>query len=201
MEVLILYWRKPMFQRRGRWLAWRFLWVASASSLTWELLLSDSRCFWPACRCCQAVAKNLALLLAFYLAERTSSLLCQDSETEVLLLPSHPSRCRPSRVSKLSRAASGLVSVLCKLCDGVSVGRDGKGQQKGKLSKQIPWLISRNSLDHSVWLTHCTSGSLRAKHLRWSFFWLGAAWVKSRAERSQRSKRATACTNRMQIKN
>ena len=81
-------------------------------------------------------AKDLVVVLAMHLSERIASLLRQvldhpskvlyDPETEPLFLPQFwvlplyrallntASRCRPSRSSELSRAASGLVKVLCK---------------------------------------------------------------------------------------
>ena len=52
------------------------------------------------------------------------------------------SRCRPSRASELSRAASALVKVLCKPCDSATRGREGKGHQKGKSSQQGKALAS-----------------------------------------------------------
>ena len=101
------------------------------------------------------LAKDLVLLLAFHLAERIASLLCQvldhstkvlyDPENEVLFLPQFwllpiyrellntASRIRPSRDSELRWAASGLVKVLCKPSDSAA---GGKGSNKSKPPKQ-----------------------------------------------------------------
>ena len=69
-------------------------------------------------------------------------------------------RCRPSRASELSRAASGLVKVLCKPCDGAA---GGEGKQKGKLLKQ------GSSLANFDVLAFCGSSTyeswLRMSHL------------------------------------
>ena len=132
------------------------------------------------------------LLLAVHLAERIASLLRQvldhptkvlyDPETEVLFLPQFwilpiyrellntASRCRPSRASELSRAASGLVKVLCKPCDGVTGCRDGKGQQKGRLPKQGSPLANFSEWFGSVSL------------LNTLYIWFPASWAPSVVE-------------------
>ena len=101
-------------------------------------------------------AKDLVSVLAMHLAERIASLLRQvldhptkvlyDPDTEPLFLPQFwvlplyrellntASRCRPSRESELSRAASGLVKVLCKPGDRVSPHQaGGKGGRGGRV--------------------------------------------------------------------
>ena len=103
----------------------------------------------------KAFAKDLVLVLAFHLAERIATLLRQvldhptkvlyDPENEVLFLPQFwlfliyrellntASRNRPSKDSEVRRAASGLVTVLCTVNDGMS---GGKGPKRGQPLKQ-----------------------------------------------------------------
>ena len=102
-----------------------------------------------------------------------------DPETEVLFLPQFwflplyrellntASRCRPSRASELSRAASGLVKVLCKPCDGVA---GGKGNQKGKLPKQGSSLANFNEWFGSMSLMNTL------------YIWFPASWAPSVVE-------------------
>ena len=80
-----------------------------------------------------------------------------DPETEPLFFPQFwvlplyrellntASRCRPSRATEPSRAASGLVKVLCKPGDRVipqqTGGKGSKGRNRNRVS---PWQDSRN---------------------------------------------------------
>ena len=83
---------------------------------------------------------------------------------EVLPLYREPlntaSRCRPSRATELSRAASGLVKVLCKPSDRMPQQPGGKGSKGSKNQQQGKSLVSFKawfgSLDEH--LVHLVSG-------------------------------------------
>ena len=71
---------------------------------------------------------------------------------------------------ELSRAASGLVKVLRKPCDGVTGGRDDKGQQKGRLPKQGSPLANFSEWFGSVSLMNTL------------YVWFRASWAPSVVE-------------------
>ena len=116
-------------------------------------------------------------------------------ETEVLFLPKFwllpiyrellntASRCRPSRASEPSRAASGLVKVLCKPCDGVA---GGKGNQKGKLPKQGSSLANFHEWFGSMSLMNTL------------YIWFPASWAPSVVEAIVKRNRTWLATTPVQ---
>ena len=92
-------------------------------------------------------------------------------------------RCRPSRASELSRAASGLVKVLCKPCDS---GAGGKGKRKGKLLKQGSALASFNE-----WF-----GSM--SNMNTLYIWFPASWAPSVVEAIDKRNRRWLATTLVQ---
>ena len=117
-------------------------------------------------------AKDLVVVLAFHLAETIAALfrhvlhhpskVIYDPETEPLFLPlfwfypiyremlNSASRHRPSKSMELRRAASGLVTVICRTEESRPNGRGkkpGKPKQKGLLASFEEWFGSINMMN------------------------------------------------------